>query len=52
MQTIVISIGGSILFPEDIDEYFFKRLIKLIDKLSKKFRIYLIIGIHKITYIT
>ena len=44
METIVISIGGSVLFPEEIDEFFFKKLIKLLNKLSNKYRIYLIIG--------
>jgi uridylate kinase len=44
MQTIVISIGGSVLFPENIDERFFEKLTKLIEKLSKKYKIYLIVG--------
>lgn len=44
MQTIVISIGGSVLFPEKINIYFIKKLIKLLEKLSKKYKIYLIIG--------
>ncbi len=44
MQTIVISIGGSVLFPEDIDERFFGKLTKLFKKLSKKYKIYLIVG--------
>jgi len=44
MQTIVISMGGSVLFPENIDERFFEKLIKLFEKLSKKYKIYLIVG--------
>lgn len=44
MQTIVISIGGSVLFPEDIDETYLKKLTKLFEKLSKKYKIYLIVG--------
>lgn len=44
MQTIVISIGGSVLFPEDIDKHFFEKLTILLKKLSKKYKIYLIIG--------
>ena len=44
MQTIVLSIGGSVLFPEKIDIYFFNKLIKLLEKLSKKYKIYLIVG--------
>lgn len=44
MQTIVISIGGSVLFPENIDERFFEKLIKLFEKLSKKYKIYLVVG--------
>jgi uridylate kinase len=44
MQTIVISIGGSVLFPEDIDEHYFEKLTKLFEKLSKKYKIYLVVG--------
>lgn len=44
MQTIVISIGGSVLFPENIDERFFEKLTKLFEKLSKKYKIYLVVG--------
>src|SRR4030042_652247 len=44
MQTIVISIGGSVLFPEDIDEPYFKKLKKLFEKLSEKYKIYLVVG--------
>ena len=44
MQTIVISIGGSVLFPENIDELYFEKLTKLFKKLSAKYKIYLIVG--------
>ncbi len=44
MQTIVISMGGSVIFSEDIDEYFFKKLKKIFKIISKKYKIYLVIG--------
>ncbi|MCJ7570553.1 MAG: UMP kinase [Candidatus Thermoplasmatota archaeon] len=44
MQTVVISIGGLVLFPEDVDEHFFEKLTKFFEKLSKKYKIYLVVG--------
>ncbi len=44
MQSVVISIGGSVLFPEDIDETYFKKLKNLFENLSKKYKIFLIVG--------
>lgn len=48
MQTIVISMGGSVLLSEDIDKHFFKKLTKIFEILSKKYKIYLIVGGGKI----
>ena len=44
MESIVISIGGSVIFSEDLDLDFFKKLKLLIDKISKNFKIFLIVG--------
>ena len=44
METIVISIGGSVLLSDDVDVYFFNELKTLLEKLSKDFKIYLVVG--------
>ena len=44
MRSIVISIGGSVLFSEKITEDFFKKLNQIIQKQSEKYKIYLVIG--------
>jgi len=44
METIVISIGGSVLLSEEADVSFFNELKNLLKKLSKDFRLYLVVG--------
>jgi uridylate kinase len=44
MKSIVISIGGSVILSEDADIEFFEKLIILLKKLSKKYKIYIIVG--------
>ena len=44
MESIVISIGGSVILSEDTDVSFFNELKTMLKKLSKDFRIYLIVG--------
>lgn len=44
MKTIVLSIGGSVILSENADTSFFKKLVKLLKKLSKKYKLYLVIG--------
>ena len=44
MDSIVISIGGSVIFSEDADEYYFQKFKILIEKYSKNSKIFLIVG--------
>lgn len=44
METIVISIGGSVIISEDADVSFFKKLVNLLNKLSSKYKIFIVIG--------
>jgi len=44
METIVISIGGSVVLSEDADVPFFNELKTLLKKLGKNFKIYLVVG--------
>lgn len=44
METIVISIGGSVILSEDADASFLNELKTLLKKLSNNFRIYLVVG--------
>ena len=44
METIALSIGGSVIHPEDVDVSFFKSLVNLLKKLSKRYRIYIVVG--------
>jgi uridylate kinase len=44
METIVISIGGSVVLSEEADVSFFNELKTLLKKLSKNFRLYLVVG--------
>ena len=49
MKTIVISLGGSVLFSDDIDIDYFKNLSILLNKLASDYKFYLIIGGGKIS---
>jgi len=44
MDSIVISIGGSVLISDDVNVSFFKRLDKLVDKYNKKYKMYFVVG--------
>ena len=44
MEKIVISIGGSVIGSKDADTIFLKKFAGKIKKLSKKYRIYMIVG--------
>ena len=44
MQSIVISIGGSVVLSDEIDTSYFNQLKQLLDRASKKFKIYIIVG--------
>jgi len=44
METIVISIGGSVFLSEDIDKTYFEGLIKLLKKRSQKYKIFIVVG--------
>lgn len=44
MESIVIGLGGSVILSEDTTISYFKNLIILLKELSKKYKIYLVIG--------
>ena len=44
MESIVIGLGGSVILSEDITISYFKNLTILLKDLSKKYKIYLVIG--------
>jgi len=44
MKTIVISIGGSVLFSDEINDSYLDKLKIFLEKISKNYKIYLIIG--------
>jgi len=44
MESIVISIGGSVILSEDANISFFNELKTLLKKLSKDFKLYLVVG--------
>ena len=44
MDSIVISLGGSVILSEEATKSYFKNLMILLKELSKKFKIYLVIG--------
>lgn len=53
MQSIVISIGGSVILSKEADIVFLEKLANLLKKLSKQYKIFIIVGGGKIarTYI-
>lgn len=44
MESIVINIGGSVIFSDDIDILFFKKLKDILIKISKTHKIYIVVG--------
>ncbi len=44
MKPIVISIGGSVILSDDIDDSFFKKFNDLIKNISKSTKVYIIVG--------
>jgi len=44
MESIVISIGGSVILSDDLDISFFKKLTVLLKKISKQYKVYIVIG--------
>lgn len=44
MESIVIGLGGSVILSEEITISYFKNLIILLKDLSKKYKIYLVVG--------
>lgn len=44
MEAIVLSLGGSVLLSEDADISFFHKLAHLLKKLSKHYKIYIVVG--------
>ena len=53
MESIVISIGGSVILAEEADVSFLRKLVNLLKKFIKQYKIYVIVGGGKIarTYI-
>ena len=53
MESIDISIGGSVILAEEADVSFLRKLVNLLKKFSKQYKIYVIVGGGKIarTYI-
>ena len=44
MESIVISIGGSVLFSGEVESDFFKKLNLLLQNISKNYKVYLVVG--------
>ena len=44
METVVISIGGSILVPDQDDNTYIKELASMLNELSESFRIFVVVG--------
>lgn len=44
MQTIVVSIGGSVVLSDEANALFLKKLTTLFKKISKKYKLYVIVG--------
>ena len=48
MESIILTIGGSVILAEEADVSFLKRLATLLKKISKQYKIYMIVGGGKI----
>lgn len=44
MKSIVLSIGGSVILSEEADVSFFRKLASLLKKISKQYKIFVIVG--------
>lgn len=44
MEKIVVSLGGSVILSDEADVHFFKKFVDLLKRLSKKYKIYIVIG--------
>jgi uridylate kinase len=44
MKSIVISIGGSVILSEEADVPFFRKLASLLKKISKQYKIFVVVG--------
>ena len=44
MESIVLSIGGSVVLPKDVDVVFLKKLADLLKKVSKTYKLFIIVG--------
>ncbi|UCF50295.1 MAG: UMP kinase [Thermoplasmatales archaeon] len=44
MNSIVISLGGSVLISDDVDSTYFQKLTKFLKELSEQYKIYIIVG--------
>lgn len=44
MEKIVISLGGSVLFSENVDARYFKNLKNLLKTLSKNYKLFIVVG--------
>jgi uridylate kinase len=44
MDTIVLSLGGSIILSNNMDSSFLKKLVNLLKKLSKTYKLYVVVG--------
>ena len=44
MNSIVISLGGSVLISDDVDSTYFQKLTNFLKELSEQYKIYIIIG--------
>lgn len=44
MKSIVLSIGGSVILSEEADVSFFRKLASLLKKISKQYKIFIIVG--------
>jgi uridylate kinase len=48
MNSVVLSIGGSVIFSNDLDDLYFKKLGNLLNDISKENKIYVVVGGGKI----
>jgi len=44
MRTIVLAIGGSVILSKDLEIPYFKKLASLLSKISKKYKLFIVVG--------